>query len=97
MGDTDEQSLLSFLCSVCDVLVCCLILSLSLLQSQCSDFSVFPCEDGWESRWVVSDWKKSEDLNGKWIHTAGKWHGDPADKGALFVSQSCIFPKALFH
>jgi calreticulin len=94
-----SKSLLSFLCCVCDVLVCCLILFLSLLQSQCSDFSVFPCEDGWETRWVVSDWKKSEDLNGKWIHTAGKWHGDPADKGiqttpdSRFYAISAEFPE----
>jgi calreticulin len=38
-------------------------------------------EDGWESRWVVSDWKKNEGLNGGFVHTAGKWYGDKDDKG----------------
>ena len=42
-------------------------------------------EDGWESRWVKSSWKKSEGAAGDWIHTPGKWHGDPEDKGAGFI------------
>ena len=46
------------------------------------------CVDGWESRWVKSDWKKSEDAAGDWVHTAGKWHGDSNDKGSIH-SLSC--------
>ncbi|KAK1267245.1 Calreticulin-3 [Acorus gramineus] len=38
-------------------------------------------DDGWESRWVKSDWKKSEGKAGSFKHTAGKWAGDPDDKG----------------
>ncbi|GLJ19026.1 hypothetical protein SUGI_0341340 [Cryptomeria japonica] len=38
-------------------------------------------DDGWENRWVHSDWKKDEGTAGEWVHTAGKWHGDPEDKG----------------
>ncbi|KAG0477701.1 hypothetical protein HPP92_012420 [Vanilla planifolia] len=38
-------------------------------------------EDGWESRWVKSDWKRSEGKAGSFKHTAGKWAGDPDDKG----------------
>ncbi|KAK9138718.1 hypothetical protein Sjap_009312 [Stephania japonica] len=38
-------------------------------------------EDEWESRWVKSDWKKSEGKAGSFKHTAGKWSGDPDDKG----------------
>ncbi|KAL4202440.1 hypothetical protein AMTRI_Chr02g221060 [Amborella trichopoda] len=38
-------------------------------------------DDGWEKRWVVSDWKKDENMSGQWIHTSGKWTGDPNDKG----------------
>ncbi|XP_030970945.1 calreticulin-3-like [Quercus lobata] len=38
-------------------------------------------EDGWQSRWVKSDWKKSEGKAGSFKHTAGKWSGDPDDKG----------------
>ncbi|KAG2618239.1 hypothetical protein PVAP13_3NG258256 [Panicum virgatum] len=38
-------------------------------------------EDGWESRWVKSDWKKDENMAGEWNHTSGKWNGDAEDKG----------------
>ncbi|KAG5549023.1 hypothetical protein RHGRI_014410 [Rhododendron griersonianum] len=37
--------------------------------------------DGWESRWVNSDWKKDENMAGEWNYTSGKWHGDADDKG----------------
>jgi hypothetical protein len=36
--------------------------------------------DSWKSRWVQSDWKKDESLAGDWVHTAGKWNGDPNKK-----------------
>ncbi|KQK05518.1 calreticulin-3 [Brachypodium distachyon] len=38
-------------------------------------------EDGWGSRWVKSDWKKSEGKAGAFRHTAGSFSGDPDDKG----------------
>ncbi|KAL8222822.1 hypothetical protein R6Q57_020221 [Mikania cordata] len=38
-------------------------------------------EDGWENRWVKSDWKKDENMAGEWSYTSGKWNGDPNDKG----------------
>ncbi|XP_040378757.1 calreticulin-3-like [Oryza brachyantha] len=38
-------------------------------------------EDGWESRWVKSDWKRSEGKAGTFKHTAGRYSGDPDDKG----------------
>ncbi|XP_058094240.1 calreticulin-3-like isoform X3 [Magnolia sinica] len=37
-------------------------------------------DDGWESRWVKSDWKRSEGKAGSFKHTAGKWAGAPDDK-----------------
>lgn len=40
-------------------------------------------KDGWQSRWVKSDWKKSEGKAGSFKHTAGKWSGDPDDKGII--------------
>lgn len=40
-------------------------------------------EDGWENRWVKSDWKKYEKMAGEWNHTSGKWNGDPNDKGSF--------------
>merc|ERR1711871_1524417 len=37
---------------------------------------------GWDSRWVVSDWKKDEGQAGAWDVTAGDWYGDAdIDKG----------------
>ena len=39
-----------------------------------------------------SDWKKSEGLNGKFVHTAGKWYGDGNDKGAVKESSSIFSP-----
>lgn len=38
-------------------------------------------DEGWESRWVKSDWKRSEGTAGSFKHTAGKWAGDHDDKG----------------
>ena len=39
---------------------------------------------GWDSRWVTSDWKKSEGTAGVWKNTAGTFYGDAeADKGML--------------
>eukprot|EP00249_Psilotum_nudum_P005836 c19267_g1_i1 orf=543-1841(-) len=48
-------------------------------------------EDGWESRWVKSNWKKSEGLAGNWLHTAGKWYADPDDKGIQTYPDSRFF------
>ncbi|MQM08428.1 hypothetical protein Taro_041282 [Colocasia esculenta] len=55
--------------------------------------------DGWEERWVKSDWKKSKNMAGDWIHTAGNWSGDPNDKGIQtypdyrFFAISAQFPE----
>ncbi|KAK9086315.1 hypothetical protein Syun_028709 [Stephania yunnanensis] len=46
------------------------------------DSDLFVC-DGWEKRWVKSDWKKDENVAGEWNYTAGKWNGDSDDKGAF--------------
>ena len=48
--------------------------------------------EGWEDRWVRSEWKKSEGLNGKFVQTAGKWYGDGNDKGAVKESSSIFSP-----
>lgn len=37
--------------------------------------------DGWEDRWVKSEWKKDDNTAGEWNHTSGKWNGDAEDKG----------------
>ena len=41
------------------------------------------CIDGWENRWVKSDWKADEKMAGEWNHTSGKWNGNPEDKGTF--------------
>ncbi|CAA6665585.1 unnamed protein product [Spirodela intermedia] len=48
-------------------------------------------DDGWEERWVKSDWKKEENMAGDWIHTAGNWSGNPNDKD--FFAISAQFPE----
>ncbi|XP_002976041.2 calreticulin isoform X3 [Selaginella moellendorffii] len=48
-------------------------------------------DDGWEHSWVQSDWKRSDGLAGNWRHTAGKWHGDPDDKGIQTYPDSRYF------
>ncbi|CAL9206346.1 unnamed protein product [Musa hybrid cultivar] len=60
-----------------------LLLSLALfLQLSASEiFFEERFDDGWENRWVKSDWKRSEGKAGTFKHTAGKWPGDPDDKG----------------
>ncbi|KAG4937295.1 hypothetical protein JHK85_052214 [Glycine max] len=47
--------------------------------------------DGWRSRWVKSDWKSSEGKAGSFKHTAGKWAGDPDDKGIQTSSDAKHF------
>jgi len=48
-------------------------------------------DGSWSSRWVTSDWKKSEGAAGEWAHTAGEWYGDvEADKG-IKTSQDARF------
>ena len=49
-------------------------------------------EDGWKSRWVLSDWKRSEGKAGTFKHTAGKWSGDPDDKGLQTYMTPSILP-----
>jgi calreticulin len=48
-------------------------------------------DNSWQSRWVVSDWKKDEGTRGDWKLTATEWYGDAeADKG-IQTSQDARF------
>lgn len=54
----------------------------------------------WESRWVVSSWKKNDGTSGQWKLTAGEWYGDKdyaqglsTSQDARFYSISSKFPK----
>ncbi len=40
---------------------------------------MFSTDKGWESRWVKSSFKSSDE--GPWVWTAGKYYGDPNNKG----------------
>ncbi|XP_068636740.1 calreticulin-like [Aristolochia californica] len=56
-------------------------------------------EEGWDKRWIKSDWKKDENMAGEWRHTSGKWSGDHDDKGIQtskdyrFYAISAEFPE----
>ncbi|XP_017608121.1 calreticulin-like [Gossypium arboreum] len=56
-------------------------------------------DDGWESRWVKSDWKKDDNMAGEWNYTSGKWSGNLNDKGIQtsedyrFYAISAKFPE----
>lgn len=58
-------------------------------------------DDGWEKRWVKSDWKKSDGQAGDFVHTAGKWYADENHKGIQtsqdyrFYAISSAIPKAV--
>jgi len=48
-------------------------------------------DDGWQSRWVVSDWKKSEGTAGEWKRVTGDWYGNKEDAWGLQTSQDARF------
>jgi len=48
-------------------------------------------DDAWQSRWVQSDWKKSEGTRGDWKHTAGEWYGDASGSKGIQTSQDARF------
>ncbi|CAI9781729.1 unnamed protein product [Fraxinus pennsylvanica] len=56
-------------------------------------------EDGWENRWVKSNWKKDQNMAGEWNFTSGKWNGDSTNKGIQtsedyrFYAISAEFPE----
>ncbi|AQK87087.1 Calreticulin-3 [Zea mays] len=58
-----------------------LVLSSLLLLASGEIFFEERFDDGWDSRWVKSDWKKSQGQAGTFRHTAGTYSGDPDDKG----------------
>ncbi|XP_023922708.2 calreticulin isoform X1 [Quercus suber] len=77
-----------------------LLLLLSLLSiASAKVFFEERFDDGWESRWVKSDWKKDENMAGEWNYTAGKWTGNPDIKGIQtsedyrFFAISAEFPE----
>ena len=47
--------------------------------------------DDYTSRWVTSDWKKSDGQAGTWTHTAGDWYGDKKEDQGIQTSQDARF------
>jgi len=47
--------------------------------------------DGWDSRWTVSEWKKSEGTAGKWVAAAGKWFNDEKEDQGIQTSEDSKF------
>jgi len=45
----------------------------------------------WSSRWVVSDWKKSEGTAGVWKHSAGPHYGDAEEDKGIMTSEDARF------
>ncbi|KAL0919499.1 hypothetical protein M5K25_011594 [Dendrobium thyrsiflorum] len=80
-----------------NLLLCLFLVLLSVVSADIFFEERF--DDGWENRWVKSDWKKDENSAGDWNHTAGKWSGDANDKGIQtypdfrFFAISAQFPE----
>ena len=48
-------------------------------------------DSSWESRWVVSDWKKADGTSGTWKHTAGDFYADAEKDKGLQTSEDARF------
>eukprot|EP00928_Gymnodinium_smaydae_P043835 TRINITY_DN292_c0_g1_i4.p1 TRINITY_DN292_c0_g1~~TRINITY_DN292_c0_g1_i4.p1 ORF type:complete len:411 (+),score=154.44 TRINITY_DN292_c0_g1_i4:62-1234(+) len=47
--------------------------------------------DGWESRWTPSEWKKSEGTQGTFVASAGKWFKDEKEDTGIQTSEDSRF------
>jgi len=47
--------------------------------------------DGWSSRWVKSNWKKSDGTAGDWQYTAGDWYGDKEENKGIMTTPDARF------
>jgi len=47
--------------------------------------------EGWESRWTPSEWKKSEGTQGTFVATAGKWFKDEKEDTGIQTSEDSKF------
>merc|ERR1719273_903971 len=63
--------------------------SLGLAASKIYFSETFP--DGWENRWTVSEWKKSEGTDGKWQAAAGKWFQDEKEDQGIQTGEDSKF------
>lgn len=59
-----------------------------LYTNVCVYFLFAVWKEGWRGRWVHSDWKKAEGKAGTFKHAAGKWHGDPDDRGSISLRKT---------
>ena len=44
-----------------------------------------------KGRWTVSDWKKSESMQGSWVMSAGKWFADEKEDTGLQTAENSKF------
>jgi calreticulin len=68
-----------------------LLLALAALSVSAHIYFQETFDDSYESRWVVSDWKKSSGTAGTWKHTAGDWYGDAEKDKGIQTSQDARF------
>jgi len=48
-------------------------------------------KDGWDSRWVVSNWKKADGTAGTWDLSAGTYYGDEKAERGLHTTEDARF------
>jgi len=71
------------------LVIFCLVALLSVVSAKTYFKETF--DSSWESRWVVSDWKKSDGTAGKWTYTAGSFYGDAEEDKGIQTSQDARF------
>jgi len=67
----------------------CLASALSLVSGKVYFSETFG--DGWESRWVASEWKKSEGTQGDFVSATGKWFADEKEDAGIQTSEDSRF------
>lgn len=71
------------------LVIFCLVALLSVASAKTYFKETF--DSSWDSRWVTSDWKKSDGTAGKWVHTAGTFYGDAEEDKGIQTSQDARF------
>jgi len=68
-----------------------LLSSLALATVNATTYFKETFDKDWKSRWVVSNWKKSEGTAGTWKLSAGEWYGDKDLSAGLETTQDARF------
>jgi len=67
----------------------CVASALSLVSGKVYFSETFGA--GWESRWVASEWKKSEGTQGDFVSATGKWFADEKEDAGIQTSEDSRF------